>query len=173
MKSGILTNLTISTRAAASHACASYRFWLMVGLLGDLSLQNDPDGVFIAIDGVQGFNFDPDKMEVPLVRDAAGEVVDLLHTYSDIGDDDLVRLAREIALLSEPDVRCAVLEAACLALIRDRDDGLGALLNNVTEMRAADTGLDAFSYPLPAFGAHGANSPSAVQRADVGSSPPA
>jgi hypothetical protein len=130
MKSGILQGLADAACKTATHHDAGFRFWMGVGLLCSLSHQNDYGGVAIAIESVLDFELtgNPGEMDVPIVRDAAGTVTDVLHDQADYAGHPWVEAARAIALLPDPEARLVCLEAACLRLISDRDDRLEDVL---------------------------------------------
>ncbi|MFN3668133.1 MAG: hypothetical protein ACK4VY_02400 [Brevundimonas sp.] len=126
MKSGILQGLADAAGKTATHHDAGFRFWMGVGLLCSLSHQNDYGGVTIAIESVLDFELtgNPGEMDVPIVRDAAGAVTDILHDQADYAGHPWVEAARAIALLPDPEARLVCLEAACLRLVINRDDRL-------------------------------------------------
>lgn len=126
MTSGILQDLAAAAGKTANHPDAAFRFWMGVGLLCSLSLQNDYGGVTIAIESVLDFELtgDPGEMDVPIIRDAAGNVSDILHGKAHYVGHPWVEAARAIALLHDPKARLVCLEDACLRLIIDRDDRL-------------------------------------------------
>jgi len=152
MSSGILHHLVQATRKTANHHDAAFRFWMGVGLLCDLSLQNDYDGIFIAADAVADFNLTgtPETMDVPIVRDALGAVIDILHEEADYAGHTWVEVAREIALTSDPEVRLVAIEAACLRMLVNGEDRLEDLLEKLTLMRRNGLGVEAFDPPLAA-----------------------
>ena len=150
MTPSIFHALTGVTRAIAHHSDPAYRFWMAMGLLCDLSLQNDPDGILIAIDCAEEFasTGTPSEMDVPLVRNPSGNVIDILHHEAGYAGHTLVELAREIALTSVIDSRLVALEAACLWLIQDKGNGLDDLLSNAARLRAEGLGVEALGFPL-------------------------
>lgn len=152
MSSGILHNLVEATRRTANHHDAAFRFWMGVGLLCDLSLQNDYDGIFIAADAVADFNLTgtPETMNVPIVRDASGAVIDILHEEADYAGHTWVEVAREIALTSDPEVRLVAIDAGCLRLLVDGEDRLEDLLEKLTIIRRDGLGVAALDPPLSA-----------------------
>ncbi len=150
MTSAIFHNLTRATRLTAHHPDPTFRFWMAVGLFCDLSLQNDLDGVFIALEAVLEFNETgrPDEMDVPFTRDAAGIVNDILHHEADYTGHSLVELAREIALLEDPEMRLVLIEAACLRLFQDKADNADDLLAKATRVRAQRLSIHLLGIPL-------------------------
>ncbi|WP_426038228.1 hypothetical protein [Brevundimonas sp. DC300-4] len=150
MTSAILHNLARATHLTAHHPDPAFRFWMAVGLFCDLSLQNDVDGVFIALEAVLEFDATgrPDEMDVPFTRDAAGVVVDIRHHEADYTDHSLVELAREIALLENPEMRLVLIEAACLRLFQDKDDNADDLLAKATRARAQRLSIHVLGIPL-------------------------
>lgn len=150
MTSALLHNLVLATHLTAHHPDAAFRFWMAVGLLCDLSLQNDMDGVFIAFEAVLEFNETgrPDEMDVSFTRDATGVVVDILHHEASYTDHSLVELAREIALLEDPEMRLVLIEAACLRLLQDKNDNADDLLAKATRVRAQRLSIHLLGVPL-------------------------
>lgn len=150
MSSGVLHNLVHATRRTANHPDAAFRFWMGVGILCDLSLQNDYDGIFIAAYAVADFNLTgmPGTMDVPIIRDASGAVIDILHEEAGYAGSTLVELAREIALTSDPEVRLVAIEAACLRLLIDGEDRLEDLLNKIALVRRDGLGAEALDPSL-------------------------
>lgn len=150
MTSGILHNLVLATHLVAHHPDPAFRFWMAVGLFCDLSLQNDPDGVFIALESVLEFNKtgNPDEMDVPFTRDASGAVIDIRHHEADFAGHSLVELAREIALLEDPEMRLVATEAASIRLIQDSNDDVDDLLVKLTRVRAERMSIHALGLPL-------------------------
>ncbi|KQY89775.1 hypothetical protein [Brevundimonas sp. Root1423] len=94
MNDGIFSNLARATRLAADHQCAGYRFWMVLHLLGCITLQNDADGVFIGIDTVEDFLLegDPDDLYAVMHRDGSGLVVDIDHWPAFIGTEPLAAM---------------------------------------------------------------------------------
>lgn len=152
MSSAILHNLVQATRRTANHHDAAFRFWMGVGLLCDLSLQNNYDGIFIAADAVADFNLtgQPETMDVPIIRDASGAVTDILHEEADYAGHTWVEVAREIALISDTEVRLVSIEAACLRLLVDGEDRLEDLLERLTIIRRDGLGVEALDPSMAA-----------------------
>lgn len=92
------------------------RFWNMVGLTNSLAIQNDHHGIWIAVDAAREFLFDsqPEEMGVPFVRDANGEIIDIV-TEVQFPDHDLVELSKAIALTPDPLARQVALGSAVLS----------------------------------------------------------
>ncbi len=152
MSSGILHNLVQATRRTANHHDAGFRFWMGVGLLCDLALQNDYDGIFIAADGVADFNLTgtPKTMDVLMVRNASGVVIDILHEEAGYAGHTWVEVAREIALTTDPEVRLVAIEAACLRILVNGEDRLEDLLEKLTAIRRDGLGVEALDPLLSA-----------------------
>ncbi|MBC1183991.1 hypothetical protein HF680_15215 [Brevundimonas sp. WCHBH090558] len=150
MSSGILHNLAQATHKTANHHDAAFRFWMGVGLLCGLSLQNDYDGIFIATDAVADFNLTgtPWTMDVPLVRNASGAVIDILHEEAGYAGHTWVEVAREIALTTDPEVRLVAIEAATLRMVVDGDDRLEDLLEKLMTVRRDGLGVEALDPSL-------------------------
>ncbi|MBB1178045.1 hypothetical protein DSM05_02605 [Pseudomonas sp. FW305-3-2-15-E-TSA4] len=157
MSSGIIQNLAHSVRTIAEHPDASARFGMAVGLICDISLQSDLDGLWIAVErGVLDYDHPTDEQDfarglgVPRVRNEVGEVIDLLVAETDWLGHGYVELAREIALLEDPEARVVVLEAAAVRLIGDGEDPLDDLLAQVARARCGGLGIDQLGIPLAA-----------------------
>ena len=150
MSSGVLHNLVHAARRTANHPDAAFRFWMGVGILCDLSLQNDYDGIFIAAYAAADFNLTgmPETMDVPIIRDASGAVIDILHEEAGYAGNTWVELAREIALNSDPEVRLVAIEAACLRLLIDGEDRLEDLLDKIAIVRRDGVGAEALDPSL-------------------------
>lgn len=150
MTSAILHNLTRATHLTANHPDPSFRFWMAVGLFCDLSLQNDVDGVFIALEAVLEFDATgrPHEMDVPFTRDSEGVVVDIRHHEADYSGHTLVELAREIALLEEPEMRLVLIEAGCLRLLQTKDDNAEDLLAMAARVGGQRLSIHALGIPL-------------------------
>lgn len=151
MTSGLIQDLAHASRVIAYHPDPSARFGMAVGFLCDIALQNDFDGLSIAVErGVLGYVHKDDEedmargLRVPRIRNALGEVVDLQIHISDWVGHEYVELAREIALLDDRQTRIVVLEAAAIHLIQDSHEQLTDLLAGVKLARAERLPIDAF-----------------------------
>ncbi len=93
-----------------------HRFWNMVGLTNSLAIQRDHHGAWIAIDMAREFLFEgePDEMEVPFVRNADGEIIDIIIDV-EFPDYDLVALSKCVALIQDPLARQVALGRAVLS----------------------------------------------------------
>lgn len=147
MTSGILSNLARAAQHVAYHPDLQVRFKLGTGLLSSISIQNDPDGIFIAVDAVGEAVAVSAAEQDPLVSDR--NFLAELHLLESQMDAPAVRLAREIALLDKPEDRLVAIEAAALELIQDPSSELKVLLRRVPRMRAENLGIEALQYPLP------------------------
>ena len=96
------------------------RFWNMVGLTNSLAIQNDHHGIWIAVDMAREFLFEgqPGEMEVPFVRNAEGEIVDIVVDVQ-FPDHDLVELSKTVALIQDPLARQVALGSAVLSQFED------------------------------------------------------
>jgi hypothetical protein len=157
MSSGIIQNLAHAVRTIAEHPDFSVRFGMAVGFICDVSLQSDLDGLWIAIErSVLDYDHPDDEQDfvtglgVPRVRNDAGEVIDLLVAETDWQGQEYVELAREVALLIDPEARIVVLEAAAVRLIGDGEDPLDDLLASVAQARRTGLGVDGLGIPLAA-----------------------
>ena len=150
MTSGIIQNLARASRIIANEPDPRARFGMLVGFLCDIALQNDIDGLWIAVDrGVDdyvpassGEGASLADLGVPIIRDDEGQVVDLALKETEFADDPYVGLAREIALLPDPEVRTVALEAAAIELIREDDAAVAELLIQVERVRRGNLALE-------------------------------
>lgn len=155
MSSGIIQNLALAVRTIAEHPDAAVRFGMAVGFICDISLDSELDGLWTAVErGVLEYDHPSDEeefvrgMRVPRVRDNAGAVVDLLVAETEWKGHPYVELAREIALLSDPEARILMLEAAAIRLIQDGEDPLEDLVAAAARVRSESLGLDQLGIPL-------------------------
>ena len=118
-------------------------------MLCALTLQNDPDGILIAIETAEdiALNEDPSTLEVPIIRNPGGEVIDLILDKLQLGRGPLAEFSRDVALLGDPTHRIVLLEAACLCLIQQGRNELTELRAAAAVMRRTGVGLDALDYP--------------------------
>lgn len=150
MTLAVLSQLAAATKVTATHPLAEYRFWSFVSLLSDLSLQNDDHGVMIAAEEAIAFmtNGQPATLEVQFVRDAHGDVVDI-ESAASFPSNNLVALAREVALLPSADHRVIILEAACLSLVQNKDWDGGDLLAAVEALSRGQGDVGSLNVSLP------------------------
>lgn len=150
MTSGIIQNLARASRVIANEPDPRVRFGMLIGFLCDIALQNDIDGLWIAVDrGVDdyvltypGEGASLADLDVPIVHDREGEVVDLALEETEFADDPYVGLAREIALLPDSETRTVALEAAAIELIREDDAAVAELLIQLERVRRGNLALE-------------------------------
>lgn len=155
MTSGLLQNLAQASRTIANHPDPAARFGMAVGFICDIALQNDLDGLWIAIErGVEDYIHLDDETEmargmgVRRIRDRAGKVIDLQLQGTDWVGHEYVELAREIALLKDREARIIALEAAAIRLIQDGQDLLQDHLATVARVRSENFSVVELGIPL-------------------------
>ena len=155
MPSGIIQNLALAVRTIAEQPDAAVRFGMAAGFICDISLDSELDGLWTAVErGVLEYNHPNDEEEfvrgmgVPRVRDNDGAVVDLLVAETEWKGHPYIELAREVALLSAPEARILVLEAAAIRLIQDGEDPLEDLVAAAARVSSEGLDLDPLGIPL-------------------------